>query len=102
MMTRVLLILMMFQMAFEAVGSENCMFVTTESTTCAGDATIILDKGTTNKVMGGYENYPGIYVPEGKALKGSGTLESSGQGWSAGIGGDKNAICGRVTIADGV
>ena len=71
--------------------------------TCAGDATIILAEGTTNKVMGGYENYPGIYVPEGKTLtiKGSGTLESSSQGWSAGIGGGKDLACGNIVIEEG-
>ena len=72
--------------------------------TCEGDATIILEEGTTNKVMGGYENRPGIYVPEGKTLtiKGSGILECSSQGWAAGIGGGKDLICGNIVIEEGV
>jgi len=72
--------------------------------TCEGDATIVLAEGTTNHVMGGYENYPGIYVPEGKTLtiKGSGTLESSSQGWAAGIGGGKDLACGNIVIEGGI
>ncbi len=71
--------------------------------TCAGDATIILAEGTTNKVKGGYENYPGIYVPQGKTLtiKGSGSLECSSQGWASGIGGGKDLACGNIVIEGG-
>lgn len=71
--------------------------------TCAGDATIILAPGTTNTVMGGYENYPGIFVAEGKTLtiKGLGSLESSSQGWGAGIGGGKDLACGNIVIEEG-
>lgn len=71
--------------------------------TCSGDATIILAKGTTSKVKGGYENYPGIYVPEGMTLtiKGSGTLESSSQGWASAIGGGKDLSCGNIVIEEG-
>lgn len=71
--------------------------------TCEGDATIILSKESTNKVMGGYENYPGIYVPENNTLtiKGSGSLECSSQGWGAGIGGGKDLNCGDIVIEEG-
>ena len=72
--------------------------------TCAGDATIVLAEGTTNKVKGGYENYPGIYVPKGRTLtiKGSGALECSSQGWAAGIGGGKDLYCGNIVIEEGI
>lgn len=71
--------------------------------TCAGDATIILAPNTTNTVIGGYENYPGIFVTEGKTLtiKGLGSLESSSQGWAAGIGGGKDLACGSIVIEEG-
>ena len=71
--------------------------------TCAGDATIILAEGTMNLVKGGYENYPGIYVPEDKTLtiKGPGLLECVSQGWSAGIGGGKDLNCGNIVIEEG-
>jgi hypothetical protein len=71
--------------------------------TCAGDATIILAPNTTNTVTGGYENYPGIFVAEGKTLtiKGMGSLESSSQGWAAGIGGGKDLACGSIVIEEG-
>ena len=72
--------------------------------TCAGDATIVLAEGTANKVKGGYENYPGIYVPKGNTLtiKGSGSLECSSQGWAAGIGGGKDLYCGNIVIEEGI
>lgn len=72
--------------------------------TCAGDATIVLAKGTSNKVKGGYENRPGIYVAKGKTLtiKGPGSLESSSQGWAAGIGGGKDLECGNIVIEEGI
>ena len=70
---------------------------------CVGDATIILAEGTTSKVKGGYENYPGIYVPEGMTLtiKGLGALESSSQGWASAIGGGKDLSCGNIVIEEG-
>ena len=72
--------------------------------TCEGDATIVLAKGTSNKVKGGYENRPGIYVAKGKTLtiKGPGSLESSSQGWAAGIGGGKDLECGNIVIEEGI
>lgn len=72
--------------------------------TCEGDATIVLAKGMSNKVKGGYENRPGIYVAKGKTLtiKGPGSLESSSQGWAAGIGGGKDLECGNIVIEEGI
>ena len=54
-----------------------------------GDATILLEG--TNAVKGGYEDYPGIFVPEGKTLTidGTGSLTAT----SGGEGEDKRA-CG--------
>ena len=72
--------------------------------TCAGDATIILADGTTNSVMGGYVDYPGIYIPENKTLtiRGGGTLNASSNGWGAGIGGGHNKGCGSIVIDGGI
>ena len=58
---------------------------------CEGDATIILNNGTTNTVSGGEngsDHFPGIYVAEGSTLtiRGGGTLTATGQNSSAGIG----------------
>ena len=71
---------------------------------CAGDATIILADGTTNSVKGGYEDYPGIYVPENKTLtiRGGGTLNASSNGWGAGIGGENGWYCGNIVIDGGI
>ena len=72
--------------------------------TCAGDATIILADGTTNSVKGGYENYPGIYVPKNKTLtiRGGGTLIACSNGWGAGIGGGTGWECGNIVIDGGI
>ena len=70
--------------------------------TCEGDATIILEGN--NTVKGFYENYPGIYVPEGYTLtiKGDGSLDASSNGYGAGIGGGWNYInCGNIRIEGG-
>ena len=97
--------------------------------TLLGDATIILEG--TNAVRGGYNQYPGIFVPEGKSLTidGTGSLDASSNGccgigvmagqpnanitingghitatgglWSAGIGGGMAASCGNITINGG-
>ncbi len=70
--------------------------------TCEGDATIILEGN--NTVKGFYENYPGIYVPEGYTLtiKGDGSLYASSNGYGAGIGGGWNYInCGNIRIEGG-
>ena len=71
--------------------------------TCAGDATIVLAHGTTNFVKGFNENYPGVYVPEGKTLtiEGSGSLDASSNGKAAGIGGGYGMNCGNIRIVEG-
>ena len=69
--------------------------------TCLGDATIILSG--TNTVTGFYNEYPGIYVPEGNTvtIKGSGSLTASSNGYGAGIGGCWGISCGNIEIQDG-
>ena len=68
---------------------------------CYDDATIILEGD--NAVKGGYEDYPGIYVPENATLtiKGSGSLTASSNGQGAGIGGGFNIACGNIVIEGG-
>ena len=69
--------------------------------TCLGDATIILSG--TNTVKGFYDEYPGIYVPEGNTvtINGSGSLTASSNGWGAGIGGGWEIACGNIEIQGG-
>ncbi len=69
---------------------------------CLGNAVIVLGEGTTNTVTGGYHS-SGLYVPENKTLtiQGSGTLNASGGGNSAGIGGGYYQSCGNITISGG-
>ena len=71
--------------------------------TCEGNATIILEDGTTNTVKGFYSTYPGIYVPEGKTLtiRGNGSLNASSSGGAAGIGGGDKIPCGNIVIEGG-
>ena len=75
--------------------------------TCAGDATIILADGSTNTVNGFYQDYPGIFIAEGKTLtiQGSGSLTATSGGaancYGAGIGGAKNIACGNIVIEGG-
>ena len=74
--------------------------------TCLGDATIILEAGSTNTVKGFDDNYPGIFVNDGKTLtiSGTGTLNASSNGYGAGIGGGSytiNHFCGNIIIAGG-
>ncbi len=74
--------------------------------TCA-DATIILADGSTNTVKGFYEEYPGIYVPEGKTLtikgetNGTGKLTASSNGYGCGIGGGYFIASGNIVIEGG-
>ena len=65
-----------------------------------GNATIILEGE--NSVKGFYEDYPGIYVPEGKTLtiNGNGSLVA-GNRCGAGIGGGRNISCGNIIIESG-
>ena len=69
--------------------------------TFEGDGTIVL--AGTNNVKGGYEEYPGIYVPENKTLtiEGSGSLEAGSNRWGAGIGGGYKISCGNIIINGG-
>ena len=71
--------------------------------TCEGSCTIVLAEGSTNTLKGFFEDYPGIYVPEGSTLtiEGSGTLEASSNGWGAGIGGGYQISCGNIVIKGG-
>ena len=75
--------------------------------TCAGDATIILADGSTNTVNGFYQDYPGIFIAEGKTLtiQGSGSLTATSGGsanpFGAGIGGARNIACGNIVIEGG-
>ena len=71
--------------------------------TCLGDATIILKNGTTNTITGGYDYYPGIYIPQNSTLtiQGTGKLVATGKYGSPGIGGQKNSKCGNIVIMGG-
>ena len=69
--------------------------------TCLGNATITLSG--TNTVKGFYEDYPGIYVPEGSKLiiDGNGSLTASSNDYGAGIGGGYGISCGNIEIQNG-
>ena len=69
--------------------------------TLLGDATILL--GPNNYVKGGYEDYPGIYVPENKTLTidGTGSLEAYSNGYGCGIGGGWEINSGNIEIKGG-
>ena len=75
--------------------------------TCEGNATIILADNSENTVKGFYQNYPGIYVPEGKKLTilggsdGNGKLTARSNGWGAGIGAAYAYSCGNIEIRGG-
>ena len=76
--------------------------------TCKGDATIILKDGTTNKVTGFNNEYPGIYVPMGSTLtikggtQGTDSLIVGSNGFAAGIGAGLNhKSCGNIIIQGG-
>ena len=71
--------------------------------TCAGDATIILADGSTNTVKGFYQDYPGIFIAEGKTLtiQGSGSLTATSGAYGAGIGGAQSISCGNIVIEGG-
>ena len=80
--------------------------------TCEGNATIFLEDGE-NIVKGFCNEFPGIYVPEGKTLLiyGSGTLNAISGGnpdpdsnyslIATGIGGGFNMSCGNIIINEG-
>ena len=66
-----------------------------------GDATILLEGA--NTVKGGYENYPGVFVPVGKTLTidGEGSLDASSNGYGCGIGGGYQIASGNIEIKGG-
>lgn len=76
---------------------------------CLGNATIILNDGTTNEVTGGENgtsHYPGIYVASDYKLtiRGTGSLTATGQNGAAGIGAGNGADCqnaGNIQIENG-
>ena len=72
--------------------------------TCEGSATINVEG--TNSIKGFYDEYPGIYVPEGKDLHivvaTDATLDASSNGYAAGIGAGyyvSNLNCGNIAIS---
>lgn len=72
--------------------------------TALGDATLVLEGS--NIVKGFYEEFPGIFVPEGKTLivKGSGKLDVSSNGMAPAMGSSvyKDGIdCGNIEIQGG-
>ncbi len=66
-----------------------------------GDATILLEGENTLK--GGYEDYPGIFVPENTTLTidGTGSLVASSNGYGCGIGGGYQMAAGNIVIDGG-
>lgn len=57
-----------------------------------------------NTISGFYTGYPGIHVPSGKwvVLQGSGSLNASGNGYAAGIGGGRDLSCGHIYLWGGI
>lgn len=66
-----------------------------------GDATIMLEG--TNTVKGGYDDFPGILVPENTTLTidGTGSLNASSNGYGCGIGGGYKIAAGNIVINGG-
>ena len=78
--------------------------------TCVGEATILLEKGTTNTIRGFWYSHPGIRPFPGHTLTidGEGTLNSmanytdnASQSGAAGLGGGRNKDCGNILIKGG-
>ena len=88
-----------------SINANGAYTYTNAGITCLGDATIILEAGTTNTVKGFYMDYPGIFVNYGKTLtiSGAGTLNASSNGFGAGIGGGDGIgqNSGNIIIAGG-
>jgi len=91
-------------MAINGIDNESYQWA---GITCLGDATIILQDGTTNTVKGFQNKYPGIFVPENKTLtikgetEGTGSLNASSNRDGAGIGGGYVISCGNIDIQGG-
>ncbi len=66
-----------------------------------GDATIMLEGA--NTVKGGYEDFPGIFVPEDTTLTidGTGSLDASSNDYGCGIGGGYRRNAGNIEINGG-
>ena len=66
-----------------------------------GDATIMLEGA--NTVKGGYEDFPGVFVPADKTLTidGTGSLDASSNGYGCGIGGGYQMSSGNIVINGG-
>ena len=56
-----------------------------------------------NTVKGGYEDFPGVFVPVGKTLTidGTGSLNASSNGYGCGIGGGYQMAAGNIVINGG-
>ena len=87
-----------------SVNDANCPWA---GITCEGNATIVLNDGTTNTVHGFYQGYPGILAgPSGTTLtirggsKGTGSLKAYGNS-AAAIGAGNNIACGNIFITGG-
>ena len=80
---------------------ENAVANSWAGLTCLGDATIVLEGE--NFVRGGYQDYPGVFVPTGHTLSitGIGALEASSNGFGAGIGGGNGIDCGSIVLRGG-
>lgn len=82
------------------LNDRNCKWA---GITALGDATLVLE--ASNIVKGFYDDYPGIYVPEGKTLtiRGSGKLDASSSGYAPGIGSENEfgSKAGNIVIEEG-
>ena len=69
--------------------------------TCPGNATLVLEGN--NSIRGFYQEYPGIYIAEGKTLtiRGTGSLTASSNGHGPGIGASGSTSCGNIVIEGG-
>ena len=95
-------------LAGATINGENNFSYKWAGITCEGNATIVLNDGTTNTVHGFYQGYPGILAgPSGTTLtiqggsKGTGSLTASGSGTAA-IGAGNNIACGNIVISGGI
>ncbi len=84
----------------------NDITFSTKTLTVAGDVKIVLRDGKTMTITGASDK-AGVSVASGYSLSiygqsaGTGTLNTKGNWYGAGIGGDKNVSCGTVTINGG-
>ena len=84
----------------------NDITFSSKTLTVAGDVKIVLRDGKTMTIIGA-SNKAGVSVASGYSLSiygqsaGTGTLNTKGDWYGAGIGGDKNVNCGTVTINGG-